>query len=121
MVQAEPSQDEISTDAAPLGGNRAEAVQRLQIGLSGIAAMILLVGLANVIQNRARENEQLAVPDAAPTTEPSVTAQQRDPLADAGVVPDLPVDGASPTPQPTAGGPGQNAQGERSGDAGQTP
>lgn len=81
---------------APLGGTRAEAVQRLQIGLSGVAAMILLVGLANVIQNRARETEQLSVPEAAPTTEPLATPQQRDPLVEAGIVPDMPVESPSP-------------------------
>ena len=54
---------------APLGGTRAEALQRLQVGLAGIGAMILLVGLANVIQNRAQLSELTSVPDAAPTTE----------------------------------------------------
>ena len=54
--------------------------------------MILLVGLANIIQDRARVTEQAAVPDAAPTTEPVAAPAQRDPLADAGVVPDLPVE-----------------------------
>ena len=78
--------------AGPLGGSRAEATQRLQVGLSGIAAMVLLVGLANIIQDRARVTEQAAVPDASPTTEPVAAPAQRDPLADAGVVPDLPVE-----------------------------
>lgn len=102
MAEAGGLQEDIS-DAAPLGGTRAEAVQRLQVGLSGIAAMVLLVGLANVIQNRARETEELAVPGAAPTTEPTEAPQQRDPLADAGVVPDLPVENTSPALQSAAG------------------
>ena len=76
---------------APLGGTKAEAVQRLQIGLSGLAAMILLVGLANVIQDRARETEESTVPQAAPMAE-AAPPPQSDPLADAGVVPDLPAD-----------------------------
>ena len=86
---------------SPLGGTRAEATQRLQVGLTGIGAMLLLVGLANIIQDRARVTEEASVPDAAPTTAPVEAPQQRDPLADAGVVPDLPVEQpASPETDP---------------------
>lgn len=85
-------------EGAPLGGTRAEATQRLQVGLSGIAAMVLLVGLASIIGNQAEQTELEAVPDAAPTTEPTEAPPQRDPLADAGVVPDIP---AEPTPSPS--------------------
>src|SRR5579864_163579 len=64
---------------------RAQAVHRLQIGLFGLAAMLLLVGLANIIMDRARLAES-----AAPA--PEVTAsggahKASDPLADIGVVP----------------------------------
>lgn len=84
----------------PLAGTRSQAMQRLQIGLSGLVAMILLVALANIILDRAQESENLAVPEAAPTVAPSeARAAGRDPLADVGVVPDLP---ASPSPTPTA-------------------
>lgn len=65
---------------------RAQAVQRLQTGLFGIAAVLLVVGLANIINDRARLNEAIgsdpagqASAGAAPTTS--------DPLADIGVVP----------------------------------
>lgn len=78
--------------AAPLGGTRAEAMQRLQIGVSGLAAMVLLVGLANIIQDRARQTDAESVPQAAMTVEPVQLAPQPDPLADAGVVPDLPAE-----------------------------
>ena len=37
-------------------------------------------------------SDALSVPEAAPTVEPSAASQQRDPLADAGVVPDLPAE-----------------------------
>ena len=86
----------------PLGGTRAEAVQRLQVGLFGIFAMVLLVGLASAIGSQAEQAEQEAVPDAAPTTEPTEAPPQRDPLADAGVVPDIP---AEPSPTPTGEAP----------------
>lgn len=87
-------------EGAPLGGTRDEAVQRLQVGLFGIFAMVLLVGLAGIIGRQAEQAELAAVPDAAPTTEPSAAPPQRDPLADAGIVPDIPAD---PTPAATDG------------------
>ncbi len=96
-----PAEPDDAAEAAPLGGTRSEATQRLQVGVSGIAAMVLLVGLANIIQDRARVTEEASVPDAAPTTAPEEPLTQRDPLADAGVVPDLPVEPiASPEVDP---------------------
>lgn len=89
----------------PLSGTRAERVQRLQIGLFGIGAMALLVGLADAITSRAQLTEENAVPEAAPTVVASETAAPRDPLADAGVVPELPAE-PTPTPTPTASTPG---------------
>jgi len=85
--------------SVPLGGTRAEALQRLQVGLAGIGAMLLLVGLANVIQGRAELSESTSVPDAAPTTEPSIHTPQRDPLADAGLVPDMPAEAVPAEPE----------------------
>lgn len=77
---------------APLGGTHTEAVQRLQVGVFGVAMMLLVVGVATVISNRAQVSEDGAVPDAAPTTEPTEAPAVTDPLADAGVVPDIPVE-----------------------------
>ena len=76
---------------------RQEAIQRLQIGVTGIAAMMLLVGLASIIGSQAEITEDAAVPEAAPTTEPSPAPSQANPLADAGVVPDI---AAEPSPSP---------------------
>ena len=76
--------------AVPLGGTRQQAVQRLQIGVTGVMLMVLLVGLASVIQGRADQTDATAVPDAAPTTEPTEEKPKNDPLAEAGVVPDMP-------------------------------
>lgn len=76
---------------------KAETVQRLQIGLAGLAAMVLLVGLANIIQDRARQTDEEAVPQAVIAVEEEAPPPQPDPLADAGVVPDLP---AEPAPGP---------------------
>lgn len=104
--KGDPSPNDGAPDGAPLGGTRAEAMQRLQIGLFGIGAMVLLVGLANVIGTQANMTEQSAVPEAAPTTEPTAAAPQSNPMADAGIVPDIP---ASPSPSPIEGAP-QNTQ-----------
>lgn len=89
---------ESTPDGAPLGGTRSEAAQRLQVGLFGIGSMVLLVGLANILGNQADLTEEGAVPEAAATTEPIAPPAQRDPLADAGIVPDIP---AEPSPTPT--------------------
>lgn len=86
-------------EPAPLSGTRAERIQRLQIGLFGIGTMVLLVGLADVVISRAERTQAAAVPEAAPTVEPSESAAPRDPLADAGVVPEL---AAEPSPTPGA-------------------
>ncbi|TMM48795.1 hypothetical protein [Qipengyuania marisflavi] len=69
---------------------RARIVQRLQIGITGVTMMILLIGLASIIQDRAAQTDATAVPQAAATTEPNEGASQNDPLVEAGVVPDLP-------------------------------
>lgn len=76
--------------AVPLGGTRQQAMQRLQIGVTGVMLMVLLVGLASVIQGRADQTDATTVPDAAPTTEPTEEKPKNDPLAEAGVVPDMP-------------------------------
>lgn len=64
---------------------RAQAIHRLQIGLLGLCLMLLLVGLANIIMDRARMVENAAAP-AAGAASPSPAAKS-DPLADIGVVP----------------------------------
>ena len=70
---------------------RGQAVQRLQVGLFGLAAMLLLVGLANIIMDRAR------LVEAESGTAPQVSESQTksDPLADIGVIP-------SPAPEKPA-------------------
>jgi len=64
---------------------RAQAIHRLQIGLFGLAAMLLLVGLANIIMDRARMAESaMPAPAGVPT---QAAAPKSDPLADMGVIP----------------------------------
>src|SRR5690606_8099320 len=80
-----------------LSGTRAQAIQRLQVGLSGLAAMVLLVGLANVILATAQQNQAEVVPESvtplqSERQEPPPAASN--PLADAGVVPNMPAETA---------------------------
>jgi hypothetical protein len=64
---------------------RVQSVHRLQVGLFGLAAMLLLVGLANIIMDRARLADDAA---SAPAAAASDSARKTsDPLADIGVVP----------------------------------
>ncbi|MEN9719233.1 MAG: hypothetical protein RIQ99_2111 [Pseudomonadota bacterium] len=93
---------------------RAQAVQRLQAGLFGIAAIVLIVGLANIINDRARQVDAVASPaEMAARPSPSAAAKT-DPLADIGVVPATTPDHAPPpavTPAvapPPAAGPSRN-------------
>lgn len=80
----------------PVSIDRSEGIQRLQVGLFGIAAMVLLVGLASIIGSQADLADETAVPDAAPTTEPRVIAPGA-PVPEAVMVPDIP---AEPSPAP---------------------
>lgn len=84
--------DETLVSAFPLPPDRkrAEALHRLQIGLAGIGAMVLLIGLATIIMERAQLTEAGSVPDAAATVAPANPVAKNDPLAEAGVVPDMP-------------------------------
>jgi hypothetical protein len=98
-----PEKPDLDDDkyALPLGGTRAQALHRLQVGVSLLLGIVLIVGLASVIEQRAKQAEDASVPQAAATVEPTAPASSAvDPLADAGVVPDMP---ATANPVPTAG------------------
>ena len=65
---------------------RAQSVHRLQVGLLGLAVMLMLVGLANIIMDRARlADAEGAV--AQPTAGSTENKTESDPLAVIGVVP----------------------------------
>ncbi|WP_254049831.1 hypothetical protein [Novosphingobium sp. TH158] len=64
---------------------RAQAVHRLQIGIFGLAAMLLLVGLANIIMDRAKQAEAGVTGTQVQAEAPSKS--NSDPLADIGAVP----------------------------------
>ena len=87
MADAAPDAD---TLPAPLGGTRAEAIRRLQIGFAGLAAILMMIGLANIVMDRAKQTEATTVPEAAAPVASAPAEPGSDPLADAGVVPDVP-------------------------------
>ena len=75
---------------------RAQAVHRMQVGLFGLAGMLLLVGLANIIMDRALISDNAPAASsaasvaAAKVSPDAVQTPANDPLADIGVVPDMP-------------------------------
>lgn len=64
---------------------RAQSVHRLQIGLAGLAAMLLLVGLANMIMQRAQDSSLADGPVSADVA--SKAGEAGDPLAEIGAAP----------------------------------
>lgn len=82
---------QVDLPPSPLGGSRTQRLQRLQVGVFGVAAMVLLVGLANIIKTNAERTDAQAVAESVDTggVSPEPT-QASDPLAEAGVVPGMP-------------------------------
>ncbi|MET1755439.1 hypothetical protein ABVV53_08195 [Novosphingobium sp. RD2P27] len=72
---------------------RAQAVHRLQVGIFGLSAMLLIVGLANIIMDRARLTESREPVEAVIAADAQPKKAASEPLADIGVVPS-----ADPTP-----------------------
>ena len=66
---------------------RAQAVQRLQVGLFGLAAMLLLVGLANIIMQHAREANPTTLGGKVTPGVPGGLPGNADPLVDMVVAP----------------------------------
>lgn len=81
---------------------RSQAVHRLQVGLFGLCAMLLIVGLANIIMDRARLSEGTREPvEAVVAVDAEVKKPASEPLADIGVVPAAdPTPGVSASAQP---------------------
>lgn len=82
---------------------RAQAVQRLQAGLFGLAAILLIVGLANIINDRARLADQTEGKAGQGASALATDEAKTDPLAEIGVVPATtpeakPAPAASPAP-----------------------
>jgi len=67
---------------------RSQAMQRLQVGLFGLALMLLLVGLANIIMDHAKANEAAMSASSKAMMPNSGGAGNTDPLADISMMPD---------------------------------
>ncbi|KFG91624.1 hypothetical protein BV98_000480 [Sphingobium herbicidovorans NBRC 16415] len=65
---------------------RQEGLQRVQIGLTGLAGVVLLVGLANIVIEKARLDDPAVPPPAVPTLDLNAVAP-KEPLAELGVQP----------------------------------
>lgn len=76
------------------GLRRSEVFRRLQMGGIGIVGVLVLIALASLIQERAQMTDRGAVPQASLASGGTPSTAAPDPLAQAGVVPDIP---ATPT------------------------
>lgn len=65
---------------------RQEGLQRVQIGLTGLAGVVLLVGLANIVIEKARIDDPAVPPPTVPTLDINAVAP-KEPLAELGVQP----------------------------------
>jgi hypothetical protein len=67
---------------------RQEGLQRVQIGLTGLAGVVLLVGLANIVIEKARIDDAAMAPPVAPALATNAVAPApKEPLAELGVQP----------------------------------
>ena len=105
---ADPSQKALHFVPPTVRERRAQAVHRMQVGLFGLAGMLLLVGLANTIMDRALLGDDATAASSAAaasaakvSSEGAAASPANDPLADIGVVPDMP---AAESPAPGTSG-----------------
>lgn len=67
---------------------RQEGLQRVQIGLTGVAGVILLVGLANIVIDKARVDDASTPPPVVATIDTNASGMApKEPLAELGVQP----------------------------------
>ena len=96
-----------------MSDHRKELMQRVQIGLTGLAGVVLLVGLANVVIEKAAVDEApMSQIDGSPpqvvptTTDNSTDTTKSEPLAELGVTPPPPEE-ATPTAKRNGAAPEQ--------------
>lgn len=84
----EPDEPDVHISGAE---RRKEALYRLQIGFAGLLGIVLLIAVSDAIISRTTQSAAEDAPQATAITEPQNDEQpQVDPLAEAGLVPDLP-------------------------------
>jgi hypothetical protein len=65
---------------------RQEGLQRVQIGLTGVAGVVLLVGLANIVIDKAQISDPSVPPPTVATIDTNALSP-KEPLAELGVQP----------------------------------
>lgn len=73
--------------AEPRPVQGSDSVRRLQIGIAGVLTVMLLVGMAGLIGDRARENAAQEATATAQTAAPGSTPAGSAPLEELGVQP----------------------------------
>jgi hypothetical protein len=82
------------------------AIQRLQVGLVGLIAVLLFVSVASMILDGADDPAQTAAATAKAGTAPNGTAAEEEPLVELGVTPVVPDQSEKQTTtQPSPGTP----------------
>lgn len=90
-----------------------QAMQRIRVGMTGLAAVVLLIGVGSAIYTSASNEEPVTaigaprpnvVADltAAPTASPTTAPKTEEPLAELGVAPSTSNSSAATTPAPVA-------------------
>lgn len=85
MTQSRTDKQAVSPSLAPAPAN--DTMRRLQIGIAGVLTVLLLVGMAGLIGDRARENVES---DAAMSAEVKMPGEEQGsgaPLEELGVQP----------------------------------
>lgn len=69
---------------------RKEEIQRVQVGLTGLAAILLMIGLVNIVVEKVRNEDAASLTTVVPANAVDATngtAQRNEPLAELGVTP----------------------------------
>lgn len=88
--------DDVTEEASH---KRSQTFSRLQIGVAGIAIVLGMVALADMLNTQASNVAPVPQGLEAPTVAvPETSEQPGEPMVDLGVAPDLPAETPGPTP-----------------------
>ena len=85
MTQGRPDKQAVPPSVAPAPAN--DTMRRLQIGIAGVLTVLLLVGMAGLIGDRARENVAIDTQTSAEVKMPGTEQGSGAPLEELGVQP----------------------------------
>ena len=81
------------------------AVQRLQVGLVGLLAVLLFVSVASMVRDRADQRDKMATTAVGPNAKSNEKAATDEPLVELGVTPIVPDQPDKRTTPPPAAAP----------------